>query len=526
MEHSVFISHRAEDAQLAKRLRNVLKSVAARTTFFLSEDIDKSRPWLEVLQEELVNADCLFLLYTDPGADWGWCLYEAGFFTASRTMTRPGVSRSRAVNLFCLHHPKVPPPGPIQHLQTTKVIATDVEKMLRTFVEIVNPRTAAKAAKIKRATKDISNLMKVRGRTVYDPPRLKLIVPKGPVRGTRAVHLKDALPSGTLIYGRNGALSRIFKRSGDGELTWADMIRTIERRRAESGHDDLIPDLRWVRELADAVVDVTAEMEPKFLQNVVTVDDRSQFRPVLNRVKELSTGELEFSLIFVDDISSQFQNMPAELACLTIAFRMSLRTWFEIIADYTTKRMTYTAANTRARLRKPFADIITEAQSRMAGYPPIDAAFDESGRRALDVIRTKWFEEEGKLFGVLGITRETLYAELPKAPLTPREIAIIDHCIPRLREILAEFIKLSSERFKAVLSATMEDTAARKTIVLTPADVGKLKKRAASAGKQRARGVAAAGLNAGKGKVPAAVGSPLRKAKLAPGRRAVRVGPR
>ncbi|MFN0124346.1 MAG: hypothetical protein ACKV2V_27925 [Blastocatellia bacterium] len=39
--------------------------------------------WRERIQEELEQAHILILLYTDPDEDWGFCLYECGFFRYS-----------------------------------------------------------------------------------------------------------------------------------------------------------------------------------------------------------------------------------------------------------------------------------------------------------------------------------------------------------------------------------------------------------------------------------------------------------
>ena len=66
------------------------------------------------------------LVFTDPDEDWGWCLYETGFFDALSQIPDSRVKR----RIYCLHHAGTQPPSPIADLQSIPATPEHVEQWL------------------------------------------------------------------------------------------------------------------------------------------------------------------------------------------------------------------------------------------------------------------------------------------------------------------------------------------------------------------------------------------------------------
>jgi hypothetical protein len=126
---TAFISHKAKDYALARAIATLLMANMERTRLFLSDEIPKGNDWRKAIQSSLDQCDCLIMIYTDPTEDWGWCLYEAGYFDSKST-------DSESKRIFCLHHPSVQPPDPLANRQT--IPATE-EEVLRWLVEDFYP---------------------------------------------------------------------------------------------------------------------------------------------------------------------------------------------------------------------------------------------------------------------------------------------------------------------------------------------------------------------------------------------------
>ena len=81
----VFVSHKSSNAKLANDIIGTLQSGMKDVEFFLSEKIHPGENWRTDIVKQLKLADCMLLLYLDPDQDWGWCLFEAGLFSAHRS---------------------------------------------------------------------------------------------------------------------------------------------------------------------------------------------------------------------------------------------------------------------------------------------------------------------------------------------------------------------------------------------------------------------------------------------------------
>ena len=79
----VFVSHKDDDRGIALQIKQLLEQYAPnRLELFISgENITAGEDWQLRIRDELRKSRLLFLLFTEPGRTWDWCLFEAGLFT-------------------------------------------------------------------------------------------------------------------------------------------------------------------------------------------------------------------------------------------------------------------------------------------------------------------------------------------------------------------------------------------------------------------------------------------------------------
>jgi hypothetical protein len=132
---NIFISHKTKDEGAAKTLKHLLDSSCRKIDLFLSCDsksLPRGVPWREAVHEALNKADLLILIYTTPGDNWDWCIYEAGYFAGKSSELPPGPPRgmNKARSLLVLHPPGVQPPPPLAAWQS---VPADPDRLMEYF---------------------------------------------------------------------------------------------------------------------------------------------------------------------------------------------------------------------------------------------------------------------------------------------------------------------------------------------------------------------------------------------------------
>ena len=122
----VFVSRKEKDSAIVSRIIKRLEIPAGDSVrFFTSTEIISGESWRNQILDNLVAADVLFLIYTDPTMGWDWCLYEVGLFTPlDRESERP---------IVCLHPAGQQPPAPLQHIQAVPAEQERVAQFLADF---------------------------------------------------------------------------------------------------------------------------------------------------------------------------------------------------------------------------------------------------------------------------------------------------------------------------------------------------------------------------------------------------------
>src|SRR5262245_8784831 len=235
----IFISHRAEDAALAKSIKKIMEVYAAgRLIFHISEEMPKGTDWYKWIKDRLVESRMLLLLFTDNTATWDWCLYEAGLFTQWDDVTR---------RIICLHTGRHPP-APLKHLQSVPAHGEEIARFLHQLLaetELtglatpVNATLSSNPAELRRAAERIAKAM--RRETVRQEYFTKYIL----INVERPARLAtDGIPDDAEIESDAESLALFGKKAG--KWTWRDLVGD-----ATGGRET--PDRRWIGELNRAV---------------------------------------------------------------------------------------------------------------------------------------------------------------------------------------------------------------------------------------------------------------------------------
>jgi hypothetical protein len=187
-KYSVFFSHKVNDSGVTQALKDLLDSHTENVEFHISEQIEKGTAWRKAIAELLNRANFLVLVFTDPNEDWGWCLYESGFFDA----LSQSESRRR---IWCLHNASTDPPSPIADLQTIPAKKTDVEQWLKELFRGTEQTKELFWKNIPELAEEICKLFLVDQKPIYSQPSVN-------IRADRTL-LKspDDLPDNATIQG-------------------------------------------------------------------------------------------------------------------------------------------------------------------------------------------------------------------------------------------------------------------------------------------------------------------------------------
>ena len=121
----VFLSHKKEDTEFARALRDRIRARAGpRTAIMMSEDIPPGPDWYEEAKACMKDANWFVIVMRNDSASLDWCLYEAGIY------------RSLAGDdgqVACLHDPDIEPPEPFANCQSVPCTPEGLEAFVSQF---------------------------------------------------------------------------------------------------------------------------------------------------------------------------------------------------------------------------------------------------------------------------------------------------------------------------------------------------------------------------------------------------------
>jgi TIR domain len=199
-QYNVFFSHKVKDEPVTRKIIDLLHKHTDSVQCFISEDIEKGNNWRDEIAQQLKLSSLLVLIFTDPEDDWGWCLYETGFFDALTQIP----DETRARRIYCLHSTSAAPPSPIANLQTIAAEPEDVSRWLRGLFEYTKQTNKEFLNDIPEIADQICTLFADARMSIYSAKSIKIDVKCSMLKSA------DDLPDETIIQGECGLMEELF----------------------------------------------------------------------------------------------------------------------------------------------------------------------------------------------------------------------------------------------------------------------------------------------------------------------------
>lgn len=322
---NVFISHKHEDESAAKTIKQILTRYAGgRLEIFLSEEIPEGTEWLPWIRTHLAKSNLLLLLFTDPTAEWDWCLYEAGLFTRL-----DGDYHRRVI---CVHHPKLDPPAPLQHLQAVSGDQENVKSFLDRFFRTseltgIEPplNKGLDDGELVRVASELCNLIGPKPERRYYNNYLFLSLAPSV---TEDLIQNRQIPGPATVVSNEKSLAMFGleeKPPDRDKWTWGDLAARAKRPE----------DRPWIEELSQAIHAAiqghTAEARQRTFR---ALRSGKIYHPVLHRRHLEPDGSMVFYVLFIEEVSAGVVNVPMPLGTLITSLTMGRRFRWEVIERY------------------------------------------------------------------------------------------------------------------------------------------------------------------------------------------------
>ena len=387
----IFISHKKVDADAASAIQGSLERLGTRNrlTVFVSEHIAGGTEWFRWIQESLTESNLLLLLYTDRTEDWDWCMYEAGLFT--------DLKGEETRKVVCIQSTD-DRPEPLKHLQAVKAQSADLisfleELYLKTDLlkldEPLSPWLEDRRAEIEREAVNMANaLMRRKVETHHFGLHMFIHV------ANPEEIAENKIPSNALVTSDQSYVWSLFDKE-PGTWLWEDLEKEARKNK----------DQRWLTDLAGAMYRAKEKKKVKQIQaSFLSVAENKSYRPVLYRADTLANGSIRFKVLFYEDISWQFINVPNSIATLVTALVMATRFRYEVLRPYLEQFKFLidpaAIASTCRQLVNQTEIIEQESDSRGLLNAPrlLDVFDDESDRETVLNMYRDWYVIRSELF--------------------------------------------------------------------------------------------------------------------------------
>ncbi|HEY1243086.1 MAG TPA: toll/interleukin-1 receptor domain-containing protein [Bryobacteraceae bacterium] len=440
-EVGIFISHKHEDSRAAKLIQSKFEQWGGdRLKVYLSELVPKGEEWDPKIHEWLRQSDWLLLLYTGPGVEWDWCLYETGFFAGSHETT---------AKRFCLHRAGVELPGPLKAWQsaTEEDCAELLDQIFRQepFPGGKPLHLRLNDETLKTVAAEIMEAVGEKAKPVVFPPYVELQMEKP--------HQQELRTSGTLA----GDIRVVFECNahevfglldgmGGRGLTWADVAGQLERTRQKG----------WVNSLSDSLRRVCQNQSVSTTLPIVysvTDDAKTRWRPILYSVQ--TDGETQVFRIVLSEIRPEDDPRPSDPSldhCMTLIttarmFRYGvIEKYRPLVRQLQTRKRAGTAVT--AQDLEPF-DALPSAIDR------IETEAMNSGVRNLDVVIDLFPDpdgEESKKLGDWSVQWAEYRKQLMGAVAT-KNLDEMEKALDGMRNINRDCFRLMAHRYCEMIDA-------------------------------------------------------------------------
>jgi TIR domain len=325
----IFVSHKSTNAKLASDIIEILESEMKDVDFFLSEKINPGENWRTDIVKALRSAECMLLLYLDPDQDWGWCLFEAGLFSAHR-------SKDGERPLYCIQYPGAQPPDPLSDIQTTSATPDSMKTFLASLYNTtkqIDPRTWANLdATALRLVDLLENGKPKRQDVTYLRPSVLLYpawIPAGRP-DWRPFKVPKALPLDRSEVVIENQLS-LYQLGFNTNPKRMNVLKCFKRLDVD-GSDVKRP---WIDMFLDSL---QSTLEDRITDQHVVYFRAMRgniLRPIIESITRSDDGsECVCRVVFVDAFAPPSSGNPSRMQLLANGLRLAVRTRLEVLDKY------------------------------------------------------------------------------------------------------------------------------------------------------------------------------------------------
>lgn len=324
----IFISHKTEDEELAKKLRKLLidygKPVLARTdngydVFIAEQHLRGGQEWSAEIESKLQSAHWFILLLPDSEDNRDWTIYEAGYFKRGMASTE---------KLLCIHHPLSGPPAQLANLQAYESTPEGLHKMLKQLFFEDNAIPGVKSIGIDIEEQEVVAAAQELSKS-FQAPKMKTCaqpwlshIELNHEEGRTYEQLEDLL---SLEVASVFNVWDVFRRGDGFEGSFQELIGDIHDEFHSSAWLDSLKN-----QLRDALVDRVGSVRSVPFQGA---SDGMIYRAFLHCLHRLGDAGpiIRFHIVFVEDVGGPVANAPADLDILETTLRWCYRSWWEVL---------------------------------------------------------------------------------------------------------------------------------------------------------------------------------------------------
>jgi hypothetical protein len=438
MAKTIFISHRSEYAQQVRDLKKAINATSGgKIKAFISEDLPLGSHWRSRLEASLDQSQYLFLLYGAPDEDWSWCFYEAGYFAARNPE-----------GIYCIRRPDIPPPGPLEHIQSI-VDTDDLVKALQRIYE--TNELDFDAAELHEKFEKLGQRIFRQLQVYYGYERLYFSAPSGSFDSTARI------PDDAVVKGDANLLRELFGIQRQ-EITWKELNEGSGPFRSDN---DRFFYRKWLDETAEVIGAARHNRfrPPQSILIARSGGKRCRFLLYQARVHGNDTFRCEF--LVIDDVGGPALGLSSELLALLTSIRMGFRFRYDFIERLESLPLHGATSEERKRVAGEVHSALSDMQAEALRRGYLDPAtlrnaFEEPERTRI-----------GKLLGYWQTLRLELYAS---AGLSNEGVVISSDGL--LGEKLGRFLRVL-ESIKLLNSEFLSSCCARlsKRMFLTPEEL-------------------------------------------------------
>jgi hypothetical protein len=435
--YNVFFSHKVKDELVTRKIIDLLHRHTENVQCFISEDIEKGKNWRDEIAQHLKLSSLLVLIFTDPEEDWGWCLYETGFFDALTQI--PDATQDRRI--YCLHNPSATPPSPIANLQTIAAEPEDVSRWLRGLFEYTKQTKKEFVNDIPEIANQICELFADAKKSIYCAKSINIVLKCSSLKSV------DDLPEDTVIQGDDGLMQELFG-TNSGQIDW----KSVKQRFGEFPNASEA-NFSILKEISRAAYCVCNNKKVLPIQGTMFVEQGpKRYRPVISHANKLSTGRVSCQILLIEEVGGQLQNVDKYLGALLTGIRMAVRIRWEVIRPFTPKVRILASIDPRKLrldLQTCFNNIFIEGEFRGI-YSPADVwdAFESSADKSkiLDMIEKfdRTYRNIWKGLGFMDVT-ET-FGEVSNQHFSAQDLTLLDTGLRELEEMNRDFLDIAVAR--------------------------------------------------------------------------------